>query len=260
MRLTHHNVCLTGAAQGIGLACARLMAQEGANLFVVDCRPMERPECIPEERWHPFQLDVALEASWEVLECALRDSGQPLHVLVNNAGIIGPLEGQDPEHCSVADWEHIHAVNALSTFLGCRMALRLMKEHGGSVVNVSSRSGMVGIPTACAYASSKASIRNHSKSVALYGAPYRIRCNSVHPGAIDTPLWDAMLSKEQAQRTANQRILAQQIPLQRMGTPEDVAHAVVFLASPESSYITGTELTIDGGILAGAAASPAQSE
>ena len=132
-----------------------------------------------------------------------------------------------------------------------------MKKQGGSIINLSSRSGLVGIPTAVAYASSKAAVRNHSKSVALYCADknYRIRCNSLHPAAILTPLWDSMLGEES---NRNQMIeeIARNIPLKRMGEPKDVAYAVLYLASDESSYITGTELTIDGGILAGSAASP----
>lgn len=132
-----------------------------------------------------------------------------------------------------------------------------MKKHGGCIINLSSRSGLVGIPTAVAYASSKAAVRNHSKSVALYCAEknYRIRCNSLHPGAILTPLWDSMLGEESNRKQIIEEI-TRQIPLKRMGDPKDVAYAVLYLASDESSYITGIELTIDGGILAGSAASP----
>ncbi len=164
---------------------------------------------------------------------------------------------QDPEQTSLETWHHIHAINLDGVFLGCKYGIQLMKKQGGSIINLSSRSGLVGIPTAVAYASSKAAVRNHSKSVALYCAEknYNIRCNSLHSGAILTPLWDSMLSEESNRNQMIEKI-SRHIPLKRMGNPKDVAYAVLYLASDESSYITGTELTIDGGILAGSAVSP----
>ena len=134
----------------------------------------------------------------------------------------------------------------------------IMKQQGGSIINMSSRSGLVGIPGAAAYASSKAAIRNHSKSVALYCAEkkYHIRCNSVHPGAILAPLWDPMMSADKLVREEMIRTIGAGVPLGHMGSPEDVAYAVLYLASDESKYITGTELTIDGSILSGSPASP----
>jgi 3(or 17)beta-hydroxysteroid dehydrogenase len=133
----------------------------------------------------------------------------------------------------------------------------MKKNHRGSIVNISSRSGMVGIPRNVAYASSKASMRNHTKSVALYCAEkhYNIRCNSIHPGAILTPMWDPAFGKG-PDRAARIRRLEKRIPLGRMGMPADVANAVVYLASDESEYVTGIELTVDGGILAGTTATP----
>ena len=132
-----------------------------------------------------------------------------------------------------------------------------MKEKGGSIINISSRSGLVGIPGAAAYASSKAAIRNHSKSVALYCAQnsYNIRCNSIHPAAILTPMWDPMLG-EGKQREAAIQAIASECPLKRFGMPNDVAYAALYLASDASSFITGIELNVDGGLLAGSAASP----
>ena len=132
-----------------------------------------------------------------------------------------------------------------------------MKTRGGSIVNVSSRSGLVGIPFACAYASSKAAVRNHTKSVALYCAAmrYPIRCNSVHPAAILTPMWDEILGKG-PEREARMAALTADTPLRRFGTPEEVAAAITYLASDESGYMTGAELTLDGGLLAGSAAAP----
>ena len=142
--------------------------------------------------------------------------------------------------------------------LGCKYGIRLMRHRGGAIVNVSSRSGVVGIPGAAAYASSKAAVRNHTKCVALYCAArgYRIRCNSVHPGSILTPMWDPVLG-EGAAREAAIAALSREVPLGRMGQPSDVAEAVLYLVSEASSYVTGTELHVDGGILAGSAATPA---
>lgn len=141
--------------------------------------------------------------------------------------------------------------------LGCKYAISLMKKNGGSIVNISFRSGIVGIPAAVAYASSKASVRNHTKSVALYCAEkgYKIRCNSVHPAAIMTPMWDAMLG-EGIERDKVIKQVESGIPLGKFGEAIDVAYGVLYLASEESKYVTGIELTIDGGILAGSEAKP----
>jgi 3(or 17)beta-hydroxysteroid dehydrogenase len=149
-------------------------------------------------------------------------------------------------------------VNADGTFLGCRYAIRAMKSQGrGSIINISSRSGLVGIPLAAAYASSKASIRNHTKSVALYCAQqgWSIRANSIHPAAILTPMWEPMLGTGQ-EREERMRVMVADTPLKRFGRPEEVAAIALMLASDEASYVTGTELTIDGGLLAGSAAPP----
>ncbi len=155
-------------------------------------------------------------------------------------------------------WQKVHSINSNGVALGCKYAIKLMKENGGSIVNISSRSGLVGIPQAVAYASSKASVRNHTKSVALYCADmnYGIRCNSIHPGAILTPMWDEMLPKDENQKQAAIKTITQDIPLKRMGNAKDVAYTALYLASDESKYVTGIELNVDGGILAGSSAAP----
>jgi len=131
----------------------------------------------------------------------------------------------------------------------------------GSIVNISSRSGLVGIPGAAAYAASKAAVRNHTKSVALYCAEQglTVRCNSVHPAAILTPMWEWMLGTG-PDREARERTIVKDTPLRRFGTPDEVAHLVVYLASDESAYTTGAEFTVDGGLLAGSAATPGAAE
>lgn len=182
-------------------------------------------------------------------------------VLVNNAGVTGFEQGvvaHDPENASLADWREVHRVNLDGTFLGCRYAIGAMKGSGaGSIINISSRSGLVGIPLAAAYASSKAAIRNHSKTVALYCAQqgWKIRCNSIHPAAILTPIWEPMLGTG-PDREAKMQALIADTPLRRFGTPDEVAAVAIMLASDEATYMTGTEINIDGGLLAGSAASP----
>lgn len=248
---------VTGAARGIGAAIARRFAAEGATVWVTDTDPAG--EALTHEiGGHFAPLDVRLEADWDRVMAAVG----PLDIMVNNAGITGFESSpgpHDPEHASLADWRAVHAVNLDGTFLGCRAAIRAMRPQAqGSIINISSRSGLVGIPAAAAYASSKAAVRNHSKSVALWCAQQglNIRCNSVHPAAILTPMWEPMLGTTPQERETAMRALTADTPLKRFGTSEEVAAMAAYLASDESSYVTGSEFHIDGGILAGSAAAP----
>ena len=263
MRLKNKIALITGSAQGIGLACAKLFVQEGASVILSDINhelgKNEARKLGDNAIYH--SLDVKEESQWRDIMNSIGNRFEKLDILVNNAGITGfvPNMGlQDPEHASLESWHHVHHVNLDGVFLGCKYGIQCMKKHGGSIINISSRSGLVGIPRAAAYASSKAAIRNHTKSVALYCAEesYPIRCNSIHPAAILTPMWEPMLGQTEEQRKAALTAISQDIPLKKMGEPLDVAYAAVYLASDESKYLTGTELNIDGGILAGAAASP----
>lgn len=261
-RLKNKVVLITGAAQGIGKACAELFCQEGAKVILTDINDQEG--MIVASALGPMasyqHLDVQSEKDWSRVFENANESGMPIDVLINNAGITGFQEGfgpQDPEHASLESFRKVHAVNLEGVFLGCRLAIQHMKRHSGSIVNISSRSGMVGIPGAAAYASSKAAVRNHTKTVALYCCEkgYAIRCNSLHPAAIYTPLWEPMLGTGDARQAMLQSI-TQSIPMGHIGEPMDVAYAALYLASEESKYLTGTEITIDGGILAGSSASP----
>lgn len=248
---------ITGAARGIGKAIAKAFIEEGATVLLTDSDAVTLAQAGQQLGSPTLTLDVEKEADWEHLS-QLHPAAD---VVVNNAGITGfeaGLAPHDPENASLEDWRAVHRVNLDGTFMGCRYAIRAMKEKGaGSIINISSRSGMVGIPAAAAYASSKAAIRNHSKSVALYCAQlgWNIRCNSIHPAAIMTPMWEPMLG-EGEQREAAMAALVKDTPLQRFGEADEVAAVAVLLASDEASYITGTEMTIDGGILAGSAAAP----
>lgn len=262
-RLNNKVALITGAARGIGEAIAKLFAAEGATVILSDIND-ERGKFLASEIGNGSEyihLDVSKEQDWESAAAYMKNHYGRLDILINNAGITGFLESSgphDPEHLDFDSWKKVHQVNSDGIALGCRVAIKLMKAStAASIVNMSSRSGIVGIPAAAAYASSKASVRNHSKTVALYCAEkgYPIRCNSIHPGAILTPMWDEMLGEGEGRDGAIKAISAD-IPLGVMGSPEDVAFAALYLASDESRYVTGIELNIDGGILAGSAASP----
>ncbi|OWK29844.1 SDR family oxidoreductase [Sphingomonas mucosissima] len=256
-RLKNKTCVVTGAARGIGRAIAARFHDEGAAVIVTDIDEEAGAATAADIGCRFVALDVREEADW------LRLAGivPVADVVVNNAGVTGFEAGMvahDPEHASLADWRAVHQVNLDGTFLGCRYAIGAMKAAGtGSIINISSRSGLVGIPGAAAYASSKAAIRNHSKTVALYCAQqgWKIRCNSVHPAAILTPIWEPMLG-DGPDRDAKMQTLVADTPLRRFGMPDEVAAIAVLLASDEATYVTGTEVNIDGGLLAGAAASP----
>lgn len=254
---------VTGAANGIGACTARLLAAEGAFVIITDIldeKGQELAESLGGRAIY-HHLDVSSETQWSQLFKIIAAQYKGLDILFNNAGVIGlgPDWGlQDPENINLNDWKKIHTINLDSVFLGCKHAIGQMKDKGGSIINMSSRSGIVGIPGACAYASSKAAIRNHTKSVALYCAQqgYSIRCNSLHPGAILTSLWDPLLGVDDTTREQSIAKMASNIPLGHMGEPIDVAYAVLYLASDESKYTTGAEFVIDGGILSGSSAAP----
>lgn len=262
-RLSGKIALVTGAAQGIGEGIARAFADEGATVWVTDINE-DGARAVAQSLGpghRAMRLDVSDEAQWDAVMAALLSVHDRIDIMVNNAGITGFEEGpgpHDPEHASLDEWHRVHRVNLDGTFLGCRQALRAMRRTGeGSIINMSSRSGLVGIPGAAAYASSKAAIRNHSKSVALYCAQqgWKVRCNSVHPAAILTPIWEAMLG-DGPDREDKMKALVADTPLRRFGTVEEVAALCVFLASDEAPYITGSEFDIDGGLLAGSAALP----
>ncbi|HEU5075448.1 MAG TPA: SDR family oxidoreductase [Polyangiaceae bacterium] len=262
-RLSGKIALVTGAARGIGAGIARAFLREGATVVLSDIDDELGRRATRElgDRAGYERLDVRLESDWEGVTARLLELHGRLDVLVNNAGITG-FEGSpvrlDPEHASLSDWRRVHATNLDGVFLGCRQAIALMRRTGtGSIINIGSRSGVVGIPAAAPYASSKAAVRNHTRSVALYCAEQglAIRCNVIQPAAILTPMWEPMLGSE-AERGARMAEFTRDIPLRRFGTVDEVAALAVHLAADESAYTTGAEFNVDGGLLAGSAAAP----
>ncbi len=272
-RLAHKVALITGAAQGIGLAIAKAFHQHGATVILSD---LNESDCAKHasklgDRAESIALDIRDEAAWESTINTIRSKHGQLDILVNNAGITGfddapekqAPEAHDPENATLDAWRRVHTTNLDGTFLGCKHAIRAMRHNPGatgSIINLGSRSGVVGIPRAAAYASSKSAIRNHTKSVALYCAEegLKIRCNTIQPAAILTPMWEPMLG-EGEDRNANIAKFVAGTPLNRFGTVEEVASIAVYLASDESAYTTGAEFNLDGGMLAGTATPPAPS-
>lgn len=243
---------VTGAAQGLGEAISRMLAREGATVLATDINGAG-VTAVAEDiashggAAHALTHDVTDLAAWHDVVATARELGG-LHILVNNAGI-GSVGGVVDE--SVENWRRVHEVDLDSVFYGCKAAMPLMAESGGgSIVNISSIAGIIAGHNFAAYNSAKAAVRHLSKSIALDCAKQRnnIRCNSVHPVFIDTPILDGMGAD--GDRESMLERLGRQIPLGRVGHPDDVAWGVLYLASDESRFVTGSELRIDGGISA----------
>jgi 3alpha(or 20beta)-hydroxysteroid dehydrogenase len=233
-------VCLvTGAARGIGEAYVRALHQAGARLVIADILDAEGETLAAElgDRAMFVHLDVTDEAEWDAaMQASLRAFGA-IDVLVNNAGI---ANAAPIEHLTTAKWDAVIAVNLTGTFFGCRAVVPTMKEQGrGSIINISSVEGMRGSPGLHGYTAAKFGVRGLSQSLAVELGAFGIRVNSVHPGFIRT------------QMTARIDPGHLEIPLGRPGDPSDVAGTVVFLASDDSSFTSGAEFVVDGGMIAG---------
>ena len=250
-RLEGKTALVTGAASGIGLQTSIRLAEEGARVMMTDINLEEgRQQAEKLGANATFQkLDITEEEEWiSVLDETVKRFDR-LDILVNSAGMVLIA---DVEQITLEDWRKVHAVNLDGTFLGCKHGVRVMKEFGaGSIINLSSVSGMIGGFNLAAYNSSKGAVRMLTKSVALHcaRAGYGIRCNSIHPTFIETPMLESMIRDSPDPEKARQT-LVRQVPLRRIGKPDDVANMIVYLASDESTFVTGTEMVIDGGVIA----------
>jgi NAD(P)-dependent dehydrogenase (short-subunit alcohol dehydrogenase family) len=241
---------VTGAASGIGRASALMLAREGAKVVLADINAdggRAAVEAIGADSEF-VELDVTDEDAWVAAMAHTLDAFGGLHILVNSAGI---GFNADIESLSLEDWRRIHRIDLDSVFLGCKHGIgAIARSGGGSIVNISSIAGIIGGHNMSAYNSAKAGVRLLSKSVALHCARkgYDVRCNSVHPTFIDTPILGGILEKLGSEE--GRAKLARQVPLGRIGEADDVAYGVLYLASDESRFVTGSELIIDGGISA----------
>jgi 3(or 17)beta-hydroxysteroid dehydrogenase len=250
-RLDGKVAIVTGGASGIGRGCARRMVAEGARVVIAD-RDEAGGSAVATELGAPHRfrkLDVTDEAGWaRVVAETVAELGR-LDVLVNAAGI---AVFKNIEQTTLEEWRRVNAVNADGTFLGCRAVIAPMKASGGgSIINLSSVAGLIGVPDAPAYCASKGAVRMLTKSVALHAARsgYQVRCNSVHPSFIDTPMCEQVVTAS-PDPDKTRKAFERAAPLGRMGQVDDVAHLVVYLASDESRFITGAEIAVDGGLTA----------
>ena len=246
-RLAGKAALVTGGASGIGLATARRFVAEGARVAVTDRDEEIGAAAARELGADAFFIrhDVTSEADWAAAmqECVSRLGA--VDILVNSAGI---FRFGNVEETTLEEWRQTIAINLDGTFLGCREAVRTMRERGGSIVNLSSVSGLVGDPDNAAYDASKGGVRLLTKSVALYCARqgYGIRCNSVHPGGIDTPMVRSYFAAR-PDPAAEEREWLRHSAIGRLGRPEEIASLILYLASDEAGFVTGAEFTIDGG-------------
>ncbi|MCH9036875.1 MAG: glucose 1-dehydrogenase [Chloroflexi bacterium] len=248
MRLEGKVALISGGARGIGEAIARLFAREGASVTIGDILEDEGQRVAREiddagGRALFVRLDVTVEEEWRRAVQATVERFDQLNVLVNNAGI---YRKELVDETSVEAWDEVMGVNAKGAFLGSKHAIPEMKKAGGgSIVNMSSGAGLVGNPDGAAYGASKGAVRILTKATAAQYGKYGIRANSIHPGPIET----AMLRPQLLDPGARESSL-EAIPLGRIGTPQEIAYGALYLASDESSYVTGVELPIDGGRVA----------
>lgn len=252
-RLAGKIALVTGAGSGLGEATAKRFAQEGAHVVVTDINAAAVEQvaeeiCAEGGAAQAYTQDVTNEELWQTLVEQIAKEHGGLHILVNNAGIVIPGNVEDT---TVADWRLTQQVNGEAVFMGTRAAITIMKDCGGSIINISSIEGIVGEPNATAYNFSKGGVRIFTKSAALHCAAqgYPVRVNSVHPGFILTAMVENGIgSMPQSMQEEMQQRLVREIPLGgTMGEPLDIANGCLFLASDESKYMTGSELVIDGG-------------
>jgi NAD(P)-dependent dehydrogenase (short-subunit alcohol dehydrogenase family) len=240
---------VTGGAGGIGKEICRCLIGEGAKVIMADLSESSAMTAINEinpegDKVTYFRLDVADEESWQSLYKYVDTDFRRLDILVNNAGI---YLLKDIEETSLSDWQNVMNVNATGVFIGTKLALPLMRPTGsGSIINISSTSGITGSPFEGAYTASKGAVRLFTKSAALHAAKDNIRINSVHPATTDTSMVEVIWNSSPDIK----KTVTENVPLGRLAEPYEIAKTVLFLASDDSSYMTGSELIVDGGMTA----------
>ena len=240
---------VTGGAGGIGKEICKCLSNEGAHVIMADLSELSAANAIAEinsadNKVVYHELDVVSEQSWHTLYQYVKQRFSRLDILVNNAGI---YLFKDIENTTLDDWNRVMSINATGVFLGTKLAIPLLRQNGsGSIINMSSTSGITGSPFEVAYTASKGSVRLFTKSAALYTAKDNIRINSVHPATTDTSMVEVLWESNKDLR----KTVTENVPLGRLADPIEIAKAILFLASDDSSYITGTELIVDGGMTA----------
>ncbi|MEG0450331.1 MAG: SDR family oxidoreductase [Lysinibacillus sp.] len=238
-RLDNKIVIITGGASGMGASMAQLFAKEGATVIAADINEDNLAKISELENVEGMKLDVSSDENWEEVTKAIVDKYGCIDILINNAGI---SSHKLPEQLTDADWALMHKINSFGPFLGIKHTSKYMKEAGkGSIVNTSSYTAIIGSGFN-AYSASKGSLRALARAAAADLGQHNIRVNTVFPGVIETPM-----TADLTQYKAAMDMLVAATPMGRLGQPEEVANAILFLASDEASYITGGELVIDGG-------------
>lgn len=253
-RVAHKVILITGGAQGIGAATARLLASEGARVVITDVVDDIGKALVKEimndgGEARYYHLDVSQESEVQNVMKSVYDEWGELHVLVNNAGISGINEPTDM--ITEEAWDQVMNINVKGVFFCTKHAIPYLKESApASIINLSSIYGLVGAADAPPYHASKGAVRLMSKTDAMLYAPNKIRVNSVHPGYIWTPMVANHLKSQGMTEEEGRKALAELHPIGHIGEPDDIAYGILYLASDESKFVTGSELVIDGGYTA----------
>ncbi|MGW2180691.1 SDR family NAD(P)-dependent oxidoreductase [Streptomyces sp. NPDC001732] len=242
-RFAGRTVLVTGAGSGIGREMVRQFLDEGAKVYAADLDPADVPEGSV-----ALTVDVTDPDSFHAAVSRAASETGALHVLCNNAGA---SSSTDTLSCSVEEWERTFAVNSRGVFLGTKFALpHMLAQQDGAIINTASAAGLVGLKDRAAYCASKGAVIAYTRQVAVQYAGTGVRCNSICPGTVDSPWVGRLLEAADDPARARAQLVARQ-PLGRLGSPAEVAAAALYLASDAAAFVTGTELVIDGGLLAG---------
>jgi len=253
-RLQGKYALITGGATGIGFAIAERFVNEGAQVLITDINKSAGEEAAAKLGAHFAHQDVTDESRWIEIFAQLKEEGISVTTLVNNAGIVDE-SGVSIEEIDINKTNRLMNINVNGVLLGCKHGVRNMKQHGGSIINLSSIGGLIPSIHAVAYGVSKAGVRQLTKTVALYCAQqgYGIRCNSIHPGLIQTDmqlqLWKDLSKEKNISLEEAKNIISSMVPTGEIAMPAEVANAALYLASDDSTQVTGDKLMVDGGML-----------